>query len=368
MTTERLPWAGTARTLALLAIATPALSQTAAAQTITIVSWGGSYGRAVHEAVNIPFMEATGIRVNMEDYNGGLAQIRAQVEVGNIHWDVVDLEIADAVRGCDEGLLEPIDFSSLPPGADGTPATEDFIEEGQTECGVGQIFWSTAYAYNAENIQGVRPTTMADFFDLRTFPGRRGMRRVPQVNLEFALIADGVPLDQVYAVLDTPEGLNRAFRKLDTIKDQVIWWEAGAQPPQMLADGEVVMSTAYNGRIFNAQVLENQPFVIVWDGQLLDVGVLGVVAGTPKMEEAMRYLAFATSAEAQARIGRRISYSPARRSGAPLVTTHMVTGMEMAPHMPASPDNVDRALRYDWEWWVDNQDELNERFSAWLAR
>ena len=72
---------------------------------------------------------------------------------------------------------------------------------------------------------------MADFFDLRTFPGRRGMRRVPQVNLEFALIADGVPLDQVYAVLDTPEGLNRAFRKLDTIKDQVIWWEAGAQPP-----------------------------------------------------------------------------------------------------------------------------------------
>ena len=96
---------------------------------------------------------------------------------------------------------------------------------------LGRLFWSTAYAYNAENIQGVRPTTMADFFDLRTFPGRRGMRRIPQVNLEFALIADGVPLDQVYAVLDTPEGLNRAFRKLDTIKDQVIWWEAGAQPP-----------------------------------------------------------------------------------------------------------------------------------------
>ena len=354
--------------LALLAIATPALSQTAAAQSVTTVSWGGSYGRAVHEAVNVPFMEATGIRVNVEDYNGGLAQIRAQVEVGNIHWDVVDLEIADAVRGCDEGLLEPIDFSSLPPGADGTPAIEDFVEEGQTECGVGQLFWSTVYAYNAENIQGVRPTTMADFFDLRTFPGRRGMRRVPQVNLEFALIADGVPLDQVYAVLDTPEGLNRAFRKLDTIKDQVIWWEAGAQPPQMLADGEVLMSTAYNGRVFNAQVLENQPFVIVWDGQMLDVGVLGVVAGTPRMEEAMRYLAFATSAESQGRIGRRISYSPARGSGAPLVTTHVATGVEMAPHMPASPDNVDRALRYNWEWWVDNQDELNERFSAWLAR
>jgi len=354
--------------LALLAIAVLVPLHEAAAQSVTAVSWGGSFGRAVNEGVNVPFTEATGIRVIVEDYNGGLAQIRAQVDVGNIRWDVVDLEIADAVRGCDEGLLEPIDIESLPPGPDGTPAAEDFVPEGRTECGIGHLWWSTVYAYNADNIPGERPTTMADFFDLEKFPGRRGMRRVPQVNLEFALIADGVPLAEVYAMLDTPEGLNRAFRKLDTIKDRVVWWEAGAQPPQMLADGEVVMSTAYNGRIFNAQVLENQPFVIVWDGQLLDVGVIGVVAGTPRMEEALRYLAFATSAESQARVGRRISYSPVRRSGVPLVTSHLTAGVAMAPHMPASPENVKRALRYDWEWWVDNQDEMNERFSAWLAR
>jgi len=354
--------------LALLAIAMPAPWDKAAGQTVTTVSWGGSYARAVNEGINIPFTAATGIRVNVEDYNGGLAQIRAQVDVGNIHWDVVDLEIADAVRGCDEGLLELIDINTMPAGPDGTPAADDFILESQTECGVGAVFWSTVYAYNADNIPGEKPTTIEDFFDLEAFPGRRGMRRVPQVNLEFALMADGVPLDQVYAVLDTPEGLNRAFRKLETIKDQVIWWEAGAQPPQMLADGEVVMSTAYNGRIFNAQVLEDQPFVIVWDGQLLDVGQIGIVAGTPRLEAALRYIAFATSAQSQAAVGRRISYSPTRRSGAPLVTTHVEAGVDMAPHLPASPGNVDRALRYDWEWWVDNQDELNERFSAWLVR
>ncbi len=51
-----------------------------------------------------------------------------------------------------------------------------------------------------------KPETIADFFDLETFPGRRGMRRVPAVNLEFALMADGVPRDEVYATLDTPEG------------------------------------------------------------------------------------------------------------------------------------------------------------------
>ena len=339
-----------------------------AGQSITVVSWGGSYGRAVNESANIPFTEETGIRVSVEDYNGGLAQIRAQVEIGTIHWDVVDLEIADAVRGCDEGLLEPIDIDDLPPGSDGTPAADDFVAETQTECGVPNLYWSTVYAYNEVNFPGEKPTTMADFFDLEKFPGRRAMRRTPQVNLEFALIADGVPLDEVYATLATPDGLDRAFAKLATIKDEVVWWEAGAQPPQLLADREVVMSTAYNGRIFNAQILEDQPFVIVWDGQLLDVGQVGIVAGTPRLEEALRYVAFSTGTESLVRIGRRISYSPARTSGMPLVTTHVVAGVDMAPHMPASPGNVDRALRYDWAFWVDNQDELNERFSAWLAR
>ena len=194
------------------------------------------------------------------------------------------------------------------------------------------------------------------------------MRRVPQGNLEFALIADGVPLEEVYPALDTPEGLERAFRKLDAIKDEVIWWEVGAQPPQMLADGEVVMSTAYNGRIFNAQVLEGQPFVIVWDGQLLAVGQVGIVRGTPRLEEALSYVGFATGAESLARISRRISYSPTRRSAVPLVTTHVPTGVEMEPHMPAHSANAARALIYDWSFWVDHQDELNERFSTWLAR
>ena len=337
-------------------------------QSLTVVSWGGSYGRAVNEGAIIPFTETTGIPVNVEDYNGGLAEIRAQVDIGNIHWDVVSLEIADAVRGCDEGLLEPIDIDALPPGPDGTPAAEDFVPESQTRCGAGFLYASTVYAYNEENIPGEKPATMADFFDLEKFPGRRGMRRVPQGNLEFALIGDGVPLDQVYPTLNTPEGLARAFRKLETIKDEVIWWEAGAQPPQLLADGEVVMSTAYNGRIFNAQVLERQPFAIVWDGQLLAVGQIGIVRGTPRLEAARRYVGFATSAESLARIGSRISYSPTRRSGMPLVTTHLATGVEMEPHMPASPANAARALPYDWSFWVDHQDELNERFSNWLAR
>ena len=335
---------------------------------LTVVSWGGSYARACVKGYHERFTAETGIAINLEDYNGGLAQIRAQVETGNVYWDVVDLDVPDMVRGCDEGLLEAIEIDSLPAGADGTPAAEDFVDRAVTDCGPATIFYSTVYAYNEEHMPGEKPTTIADFFDLEKFPGRRGMRRLPLVNLEFALIADGVPLDEVYATLDTPEGVDRAFRKLDTIKDQIVWWEAGAQPPQMLADGEVVMSTAPNGRIFNAQVLEDQSFVIVWDGQVLDTGGLAVVAGTPRLEAAMKFVAFASTARSIAGIGRYIAYSPTRRSALPLISTHAETGVDMNPHMPTNPQNSMRALHKDWEWWSDHGDEMNERFSTWLAR
>ncbi|MCY3766050.1 MAG: ABC transporter substrate-binding protein, partial [Gemmatimonadetes bacterium] len=126
---------------------------------LTVVSWGGSYARACVKGYHETFTAETGIKINLEDYNGGLAQIRAQVDVGNVYWDVVDLEIPDLVRGCDEGLLETIAVGSLPAGADGTPAAEDFVPGTLTECGPATIFYSTIYAYNNDNIKGDKPAT-----------------------------------------------------------------------------------------------------------------------------------------------------------------------------------------------------------------
>ena len=334
---------------------------------VTVVSWGGSYAEACEQAYHDPFTTETGIEVRLESYNGGLAQIRAQVETGNVHWDVVDLEFADLVRGCDEGLFELIDIEALPPAPDGTPAGDDYFEGTYSECGGGGLYYSAVFAFNRESFPGERPSTIEDFFDLDKFPGRRGMRRSPIVNLELALMADGVPPDEVFAVLSTPAGVDRAFRKLDTIKDHVIWWEAGAQPPQMLADQEVAMSTAFNGRIFTAQVLEKQPFTIVWDGQVLDYGQLAIVRGTPNLEAAKQFLLFASRVESMAAVGRYIAYSPTRRSGIDLITTHAETGVDMRPHMPSAPENMTRALRNNPAWWTDHAEDMNERFSAWLA-
>ncbi|MBZ0215014.1 MAG: ABC transporter substrate-binding protein, partial [Fimbriimonadaceae bacterium] len=270
---------------------------TNAADSITVVSWGGAYTQSQIKAYHQPFTKDTGIVINSADYSGGLAEVKAQVEANNVTWDIVDVELSDAVRGCDEGLLEPIDHSMLPPAPDGTPAKDDFIQGALTECAVASIVWSTIYAYDGSKFTGEKPTTMEDFFNTEKFPGKRGMRKGPKANLEMALMADGVAPEDVYDVLGTPEGVDRAFAKLDTIKDSVVWWEAGAQPPQLLADGEVVMTTAYNGRIFNAVATEDKPFVIVWDGQIFDLDLFVIPKGAPNKDNALKFIAFATDTQ-----------------------------------------------------------------------
>jgi putative spermidine/putrescine transport system substrate-binding protein len=346
-----------AATLGLLA--TPSVR---AQDALTVVSWGGAYTKSQIEAYHKPFTAKTGITINSEDYNGGLAQVRAQTEAGNVTWDAVDVELSDAVRGCDEGILEPIDPAILPPAPDGTPAEEDFLPGTLVECAVGTIVWSTAYAYDKTKYPDEKPTTMADFFDLKKFPGKRSMRKNPKANIEFALIADGVPVDQVYDVLSTPEGVDRAFAKLDTIKDEVIWWEAGAQPPQMLADGEVAMTTAYNGRLYNAIVKEGKPFQIVWDGQVWDIDLYAIPTGSKHLDETLEFVKFATDTQRLADQTKWISYGPVRKSSFALVDD------AVKPHLPTAPDNFKNALQNDYEWWADHQDELNERFAAWLAQ
>lgn len=345
--------------LAGLAIAGVTTAATAA-DTITVVSWGGAYTNSQIKAYHEPWMAKTGNKINSEDFNGGLAQIRAQVEAGNVTWDVVDLELSDAVLGCDEGILEPLPLDELPKGADGTPARQDFIDGTLHDCAIGEIVWSTVFAFDKSKLPA-KPTKIADFFDLKKFPGKRGLRKSPRANLEWALMADGVPTHKVYATLATTDGVERAFKKLDTIKDEVVWWEAGAQPPQLLADGEVVMTSAYNGRLFDAIANEKKPFEIVWDGQVWDIDLWAIPKGTKNKAAAWDFVKFATGTKPLADQAKYISYGPVRKSSFPLVAA------EMQPHMPTAPANFKNPLQNDFNFWADYGDELNERFNAWLA-
>jgi putative spermidine/putrescine transport system substrate-binding protein len=352
----------------LLVLSTALTAVSFAAQAdVTVLSWGGAYTKSQVEAYHKPFTAATGINVISVDSDNPAPQVKTQVEAGNVSVDVADVEYADAIRLCDEGMLEPIGMDALPAGADGTPAADDFLPGAVTDCAVATIVFSTVYGYDNSKITGDKPTTMADFFDTTKFPGKRGMRKGAKANLEMALMADGVPAADVYAKLATPEGVDQAFAKLDTIKKDVVWWEAGAQPPQLLADGEVAMTTAYNGRLFSAAVAEGKPFTTVWDGQVYEYDLFVIPKGAPNKDQALEFVKFATSTQALADQAKWIAYGPARKSSGALVGMFNDGKTEMAPYMPTSAANLGNALASSYEFWVDHDGELNDRFNAWLA-
>ena len=348
---------------------------TASAVELTVVSWGGAYSKSQINAYHNPFMEMNPDVTIIHDESAAeaVAKLRAMNEANNVTWDLVDAVASDAIRLCDEGLAMEIDFDSmLEPAPDGTPAAEDFGDLIVSDCFVPQIVYSTTFGYRTDNADwgGKEPTSVCAIFDLEGFPGKRSLEKRPINNLEWALYCDGVPLSEVYDVLSSPEGVERALAKLDTIKDEVIWWSAGADTPQLLADGEIAIGSTYNGRLFSLIEEKEAPVKILWDAQAFDLDGWIVPVGLPedRLAKTLELLRFATDTQRLADQAKYISYGPARKSSAPLVGKHHELGIDMAPHMPTDPANAANTLIYDYRWWSDYRDDIDAKFQAWLAK
>ncbi len=350
----------------------------AASSSLNVVSWGGAYQFSQVEAYQKPYTKKTGITFNnIEKSGNGPALLTAQEQTGNISWDIVDMLQAPAARLYSQGLLEELDYDKdLSPAPDGTPATEDFVKgslggDGKKGGYVSTIAYDTLFAYNTTAFpKDKAPKTVKDVFDLKNFPGTRALQKIPAGNLEWALYADGVPIDKIYDVLSTPQGVNRAFKKLDTIKSSVVWWSQGAQPPQMLAQKQAVIATAYNGRIFNAMEANGQPLDFIWDGGLYEWDGWVIPAGLPKdrLEAAKKFLRYSTDTQRLADQAKYIAYAPARQSSIPLVSTYYKNPkLDMKPFMPTTPEHLKVAIAKNATFWSNYGPQLQQRFSAWLA-
>ncbi|GBH23797.1 ABC transporter substrate-binding protein [Burkholderia vietnamiensis] len=334
------------RTAPALALAVVGASATAAE--LTVVNFGGANGDAQKAAFNQPFEKASGNKVTAVEYNGEQAKVKAMVEAKHVSWDVVEVESGDLNRGCDEGLYEKLDWSKI-------AKKSDLIPEAPQTCGVGFFVWSTALSYNADKLKSA-PTGWADFWNVKKFPGKRGMRKGARYNLEFALMADGVPTKDVYKVLGTKAGQDRAFKKLDELKPYIQWWEAGAQPPQFLVAGDVVMSTAYNGRIDAAQK-EGKNLKVVWNGSIYDLDYWAIPKGTPNKALAEQYIAYTLTPKAQQAYAQHIAYGPSN-----VVAIKSLDAKTLA-NLPNSPANGKNAVLEDIGFWTDPSDELEQRFA-----
>ncbi|MFV3329341.1 ABC transporter substrate-binding protein [Pseudomonas sp. NY15437] len=338
--------------LAALSVGLACAAQSMAATDLTVVSFGGANKNAQVKAFYEPYQKSTGNKIVAGEYNGEMAKVKAMVDTNSVSWDLVEVESPELARGCDEGLFETIDPAIL-------GKADDYVPGAVTNCGVGFFVWSTVLAYNADKLKSA-PTSWADFWDTQKFPGKRGLRKGAKYTLEFALMADGVAPKDVYKVLATKEGQDRAFKKLDQIKPNIQWWEAGAQPPQYLASGDVVMSSAYNGRI--AAVQKESNLKIVWNGGIYDFDAWAIPKGAKKVDESLKFIAYSVQPEQQKTYSENIAYGPVNKNAVPLL------GKDLLKDMPTTPENMQGQVGMDVTFWADYGEQLEQRFNAWAAK
>lgn len=327
-----------------------------AAGELRITSWGGAFQDAQRKAFFEPFEKATGVKIIEDNWQGKIGQIRAMVQSGNVTTDLYDANPNDVITACDEGIAERIDKDLI-------TDRSDFMEGALTECGVSSDVWTHVWTWDGDRLPADKgPKTIADVFDPVKFPGRRGMPKRIYGIAEQALLADGVPVEQIYKVLSTPEGLDRAFKKLDTIKKNIVWWTANAQAVQLLADREVDFVVLPSSHWFAAVTREKDPrnFITMWDGQIYSFDMWVMPRGTPNKALAEKFLKFIVQPDRLAAFATLTAYGPSRKSAFPLIPENIKKRI--------ATFNATNPIRIDMLWWADHMDSYTKRYEAWLQK
>ncbi len=321
-------------------------SSSGSAGELVFVDWGGTNTDARIEAIVKPFEEETGIKVTVvtpSDY----AKLISMVENNTTEWDVMNCDAYWGVYAGEKGYLEPMDYNVI---------TTKIDEEVQLEYVMGAEIYTSVIAYNTDKYNAdTAPSDWAEFFDTENYPGKRAVWQYPVTVLEAALLADGVPMDELY-----PLDLDRAFAKLDTIKDSIVWWTKGAEPSQMLSTGEADYALAWSGRIATARD-EGSPVDMTYNGGIMIAAGWVVPKNAPNLENAMKFIEYASEAKSQYEFSVRIPYGSTNPEAVALMDD------DLKHELGQSSEQLANEIYLDNTYWAENLAEVEERFNAWLV-
>lgn len=336
--------------------------QASAEQQLNVATWGGSYERAQWIALFEPFENSTDIQINTQYYSGELAILK-----GDLVPEVIDMTLDDALLACEQNSIRKIDAELILATTDqGVKPRDDFVAGTLLPCGVSHLSYATLIAYDERVFTGEKPQSIRDFFDVQRFPGKRAIQKKPSEILEWALIAEGVPINQVYDLLSTERGMRLAFRRLDSIKDHLIWWDNPKEPAELLTSGKAVMASGFNGRFFDAQI-QGAPITMIWDAQIVDWNVW-VIPNKENQDDslAISFIRFVTQADNMARLAENIPYGPSRKSALKRIGLHPDKGFSMRDHLPTADHHLKRALFRDATWYARTLALRKDWFWQWL--
>jgi len=326
----------------------------AAAQSVTVVSFGGSYQEAQSKALFQPAAKAMGITAKEETYTG-IADLRLKVKAGAVTWDIVASGSGSAARAGAEGILEKLDYKVID--------VSHFLPGLYQDYCVGGDVFSTVLAWNTKTYGDKGPQSWADFWDIKKFPGKRSYRKSVAGALEPALMADGVPPNKVYEVLSQPGGIDRAIKKIKELKPHIaVWWASGAQHAQLMKDGEVDMVTGWNGR-FDVAKKDGAQVAYTFNQALLDYDCYAIAKGAPNKDLAMKFLAEMLKPQNQAEFTKYITYGPTDKRAYALGTIPA----DYARQLPSHPDNAAKQLVVNLDWYIKHEADASAAYQNMLT-
>ena len=325
-----------------------------AEDTLRIVSWGGAYQKGQSLGIFQPAAKAMGITVK-EDTYGGISDVKLMVKSGADKFDIFSSGAGNCASGGAEGILEKLDYSVID--------VSNHLPGMYSEYCAGADIFSVVAAYNTDTYGDNGPQTWADFFDVEKFPGTRAMRNNVGAQIEAALLADGVPMDQVYEVLDSEEGIERALDKIRSIKPHIaVWWSSGAQHAQLMKDGEVDMTTGWNGR-FDVAKEDGAKVAYSWKTGIMDWEGYGIPKGAKNKDLAMSYIAEMMKPEYMAEFAKYITYGPTNNK----VYELGLMEESRARQMPSHPDNAKHQLTIKTEWYAKWRTRASEMYTEMMT-
>jgi putative spermidine/putrescine transport system substrate-binding protein len=306
------------------------------AKELHILWAGGQWADAVDECVHKPLLEQHGIKA-VHEAPGGLAKMKAMIESGNITHTAFDLPTGELMRAKAAGILEKIDWAKVDPFP--------MYDEAKDDYAIGTSYYSTIMAWRED---AKAPSNWVEFFDTVNFPGKRGLPNYPDFVLPFAALGDGVPVDQLF-----PLDLDRAFKTLERIKDDTIWWEAGAQAPQLLQDNEVQYAISWSGRVVGQEGIKTS-----FNQGMLDISWFGLAKGADpaEIEAAYIWLKMQTDPQIQACVAQYISYT------GPSPELDALLPQDKLAEYPTYSENKKVQWLADAQWWLDNADLVEKRW------
>lgn len=343
----------------VIGLAGPALAQS---KEVVMQDPGGGYGDALRKVMYAPFEKETGIKVvTVQEARSG-PRIKTQVEAGKTEWDLTFI-FDQETKLLGDCCLADIDYGKMSPQAQKTLAA--MPENLKRRKGVALQVIGVGLVYNKDVYKSKKPASWADFWDVKSFPGKRCVPAWPRFVMEAALMADGVAKDKLY-----PLDMDRALKKIAEIKPHVSkWWTTSAQPPQLLLDGEADMCMAYTGST-SKLALEGAPIEVEWNQGFVYYDFFSIPKGAPNMENAHKLLSWRLEPKRAAELTSNFPVA------LPSPVVFQAADPAVSKYWANNPANVSRAIEWSPDYWgaqapdgrKTNEELGQEKLNALLAK